>query len=110
MPEPQDAAPRRVFREDQCHHRVDGILTNPPDCELPRLKPANMCQEHERVWQIAAKARREERIRTGTPAPNARSVAAPEIVQLTLDSLPPLPPAVEDPEATSAKPVKGKSK
>jgi hypothetical protein len=72
---------RRVFGETQCHHRAED---GSPDCTLERLRSANLCQAHEAVWQIAARERRNERIRTGTPAPNAKRAV---VEQTTLDSL-----------------------
>ena len=106
-----DVASRRVFAEWQCHHRDPE--TQQPDCELPRLKSANLCKAHEIVWQIGAKARREFRIKTGTPAPNARRTAsAAGFVQLELpvaeepETTPPTeetPPEVETPKAKRSK-------
>ena len=49
----------RVFEPGQCHHRD---ATGRPDCtNRIEAKHANLCPEHERVWQKAARERRKER-------------------------------------------------
>ena len=58
-----------TFGPDQCHHRSDA---GQPDCNETKQKGRNLCPTHEKVWQAAAKLRREERAKTGTPAPNAK--------------------------------------
>lgn len=49
----------RIFEAGQCHHRgPDGQ----PDCHEPIVaKYANLCPQHEREWQRAARARRQAR-------------------------------------------------
>lgn len=55
VPTTTERASRRVFPVGQCHHR-DG--QGQPDCEKQIVaKRANLCPDHEREWQKAARAR-----------------------------------------------------
>jgi hypothetical protein len=49
---------RRVFGPDQCHQRGDD---GNPVCNNPKQPGRNLCRDHEKVWQAAAKLRRAER-------------------------------------------------
>jgi hypothetical protein len=55
-------ASNRVFRPTQCHERD---ANGQPACQKKRLKSANLCAAHERVWQIAARERRAARLAAG---------------------------------------------
>ena len=55
MKAPAPKKPRRTFAIGQCHHRsADGQ----PDCRRKIVaKRANLCPQHEKIWQQAARER-----------------------------------------------------
>jgi hypothetical protein len=58
MPAPKTT--RRVFAPTQCHWREGGLgdKTGKPVCKKPRVSQhANLCRQHEALWQAAARER-----------------------------------------------------
>jgi hypothetical protein len=89
----------KVFGPDQCHHRN---AAGAPDCKENRLKSANLCKKHEAVWQAEAKKRREERIASGTTAPNAKKPSSAGSSKATVKAATPK-------RAKDANPASGKT-
>jgi hypothetical protein len=59
-PAPSQRKTRRVFPVGQCHWRAGGLgdKTGPSACKKAIVaKRANLCPEHEKVWQAAARKR-----------------------------------------------------
>jgi hypothetical protein len=60
QPAPSVRKTRRVFPVGQCHWRAGGLgdKTGPSACKKQIVaKRANLCPEHEKVWQAAARKR-----------------------------------------------------
>lgn len=98
--QPKPRSTRRVFPAGQCHWRAGGLgdSKGAPACKKAiEAKRANLCPEHEKIWQAAARKRY-----TATKAVKATPAAKPTTAKSTTSK-----PASQTPPATSDDQLEG---